>query len=238
MMESGKELRSGGQRGVGCGWEMRTKRSSVGPSGRSFSFLAPPSDQRGLEGISPTSPVPAHLAHPLTAPRQVRSTPVPELCFRSLPQTHVSALSFHCLLSWFPSESNLLLIPTHVSRLSPQSGHSLLWAALGPDSGSSWDCSTFFAPAFSPRRFLGPLYQDLSLGICSGCQQAYSVRQSPSGGAQEDLGAERGHLTRMEQEGAQKGPLKKVLIWILKNKFQDKFGVIHGLDQPVKNREV
>lgn len=69
-----------------------------------------------------------------------------------------------------------------------------------------------FASTFSPLPFLGPRYQDLSLGVCSGCQQAYLVRQSPSGGAQEDLGAEGGYLTRMEQEGAQKGHLKEVLI--------------------------
>lgn len=93
-------------------------------------------------------------------------------------------------------------------------------------------------PHILPLSFLESFYQDLSLGVCSRCQQAYSISQSPREGSLEEPGS-RGRPPHLNgEEGAQKGHMKDVLTLILKNKFQDRFGVIHGLDWPVKDREV
>lgn len=79
MTEPVKELRRWQRRRwVGCGWEIRTKRGFVGPSGRSFLVpWPPPSEQMQGEGpcsLGPTytshSLVPANLAHLLTAPNR------------------------------------------------------------------------------------------------------------------------------------------------------------------------
>lgn len=165
---------------MGYGWEMRTKRSLLFPQADLLLHPWPsPSYLIGGEGpwqpggISHAFSVPANLAHPLIAPRQERN--IPQFCFTSLPHTHVTALSFHFLVflrspayDW----SRHLKFPDHFSW----SGHSLLWAALGPDFGLSENLLLLPHPHTQPR----PLCKDLSLEVCSQgwgctCSQVYSI---------------------------------------------------------------